>query len=666
MKKSNVIYAILFGLLMLVMFAPALEARFHLFKFKPFSGVYVHAPKPEFSFDNYKEGKWQSQTEKYVSENFGFREPVIRLYNQYVYDFFKKTYSNEISIGEDGWLYHRDGVQQYYGLLGQRFQLDNEQIQENLDVEIRSLVKIRAILKEYGVELMTFTLPVKSYIYPEHLRPQPFVDTMFHADTYYDYRLREANYPHINMTPWFQDIRDDYPFTLFYEKGSHWAAGAVLATDSLFRFMETLKGDHLARIVMGTPYEVPENKISSQDQDLAALLNISRKLKQHLPLYEIPVSIEADSNTVWPTALFIGTSYFWYITPRVPFEKVFSDRDLIFYNASYYTNEEKTIIDLKKINLLRELLTHDYVIYFKNGPQLYNDNFQFFGKALISLCISEKRFSDKLEKIADYLMEHATPEQAGWTREQFLYSARYQLYKNPELFEELRGDNIPTIRNPKINDFLTERQIRADRTWNFLLECNARHDSITLDRVYDLEIQNLKQGRPLIKNKTYFNTYDYFNYLVEETIDEMRRSPENTCSRVELRPMAIAAIDSLVAQNAFVDDTLMRMACTMSTIIQRIEGDAAIETLREKAKSRGFSIDRMFKNDVVWSFHNRDMSPFMDENTIRTQFERFKIEDVFWHDGKSINSIVEKAKNNDIPFRAAIDRDIQWCLNNKK
>jgi hypothetical protein len=104
----------------------------------------------------------------------------------------------------------------------------------------------------------------------------------------------------------------------------------------------------------------------------------------------------------------------------------------------------------------------------------------------------------------------------------------------------------------------------------------------------------------------------------------------------------------------------------MSTIIQRIEGDAAIETLREKAKSRGFSIDRMFKNDVVWSFHNRDMSPFMDENTIRTQFERFKIEDVFWHDGKSINSIVEKAKNNDIPFRAAIDRDIQWCLNNKK
>ena len=198
-KKKVIIYPILFGILMVLLFLPLLQEHLNLFKMKPLNGVYEPAKKPEFTMKDYASGKWQAQVEPYVSENFGFREPIIRFYNQYVYDFYHKTYSDEITVGKDGWLYQKDGVVQYFGLKGQRHGLTNEQFKENLDIETRSLVKIRAILKEYGVELMTFTLPVKSYIYPEHLWPQCYVDTTFDAGEYYEQRLKEAGFPHINM-----------------------------------------------------------------------------------------------------------------------------------------------------------------------------------------------------------------------------------------------------------------------------------------------------------------------------------------------------------------------------------------------------------------------------------------------------------------------------------
>lgn len=661
-KKKPLLYIVLFGLLMVLLFLPLSEERLQLFKFKSLSGVYHKAPKPEFNFQNYKSGLWQQQVESYLSENFGFRIPIIRMYNQYVYDFYHKTFNQEIAVGNDGWLYQKDGVLQYFGLEGQRYGLSNEQFEASLALETRCLVKIRAILKEYGVELMTFTLPVKSYVYPEHLRPQRFIDTTFLADEYYDKQLTQEGFPHINMNAWFQAIRDDYPFTLFYEKGDHWASGAVLATDSLFRFMETLKGDRLARIVMGTPYEVPEKDIPYNDRDLAEMLNIVKIPKQKLPLYEIPVTIEADSNTVYPSALFVGTSYFWYMTPRVPFEKVFRKRDLIFYDASFYTNEEQTIVDLKTIDYLREVLNHDYVIYFKNAPQLYYDTFKFYEKVLIGLCIGDERFQEKAQEVADSLAQYHPVE--SWQSSNYLNHAKALLARDPELFEELRGTQIPTARNPRLKQLLKEREIRNDRDWAFLLNCVAKHDSIPSDKVFENESLNCLNGQPLIKNKAFFTPYDYFDFLVEEALGEIRRRPESKGDLSTLRNEAEAQIDSLVNNHAFDNDTLMRMACAFGSIIRSLESPDALENIRQKAQQNQLSVDRMFNMDVLWVYKNEVVKPNVSTQLIKELFENYKIEFRFRHHPESMEHIKQKAINDNKPFLVAIDQDVVWVQNN--
>lgn len=664
MKKKDFTYGLMFMLLMVLLFLPLFQEYTGVFKFKPLKGVYEPAKEPELTFQNYAEGNWQQQVEPYIAEHFGFREPLIRFYNQYVYDFYHKTYSDEIAVGKDGWLYQIDGVVQYFGLKGQRHGLTNEQFKENLDIETRSLLKVRAILKEYGVELVTFTLPVKSYIYPEHLWPQRYVDTAFDAGDYYDEKLREAGFPHINMTPWFQDIRDDYPFTLFYEKGSHWASGAVIGTDSLLRFMETLKGEHFPRIVMGEPYEVPEEDINPRDKDLAELLNICREPKQRMPLYEIPISIETDSATVRPNVLFIGTSYYWYMTERIPFREVFSNRDFIYYGKTYFYDEELQWKPMAQVSMMREALLHDYVVYFKNAPQLYADEFHFFGETLIGLCISGERLKEMTDKIADSLLQTTSDLHPNWTWEDYRYQAHLILVKNPDLFEELRGDTVPTSRNPRINAVLKERTIRADRDWRFLLHAKATNDSIDIDKLYEIESFNLLYDKPLLKKQSFYTTYDYFEYLIEE----MRPLfSDQSTDLAQLNLLALEALGNRVKQHEFDNDSLMQAACVMDAVVKSLENDKSLTSIREKAQARQWSVDKTFNTDVVWCFNNiKDWSPFFDENTISAAFERFKIERGLRKDVSTMEKVRNKCREKQIPFRAALDDEIRWVYQHKK
>lgn len=665
-KKQPLVSLILFIVLMILLFLPLLQERFQLFKMKPLKGVYIPSELPELTLKNYSSGHWQKQIEPYISENFGFREFVIRLYNQYVFDFYNKTYSGEVAVGKDGWLYQIDAINQYYGLMNSRHNRTNKQSKEDLDLEVRSLVKIRSILKEYDVELMTFSLPLKSLLYPEHLRPHQYEDTLFHAAEYLAQLTADKGFPHLYMTPWFQQLRDEYPFTLYYEKGSHWASGAVLATDSVVRYMETLKGEHFPRIVIGDPYEVPEDQIDPKDYDLAELLNTFRLPRQHSPLYEFPVSVVIDSNSVYRNVLFSGTSYFWYMTTRVPFSKVFSNWDFFYYNDYYVTDEERRWTDVQQIDMLTELLTHDYVVSFRNEPQLYLNGYLFFGKALIALCISDERLNEKIEQLTDSLIEADGGRHPEQTHDVFRQQAQILLFKNPELFPELQGEAVPTARNPRIKNVLAQRPIRADRGWRFLMTTKAQNDSIDLTTLYELEANNVLNSKPLLCNRTFFTTFDYFDFLIDEAFKTIRRQPEASNDYLTLLQMACDDVEARVQRHEFDTDSLMIAACTMDALVKNFEKPEALALMQAKAEKRGCSVDKMFRDDVVWCFNNiTDRNRYLKENTVSTAFERYKNDRKTRKDPPTMELVNKRRMENNLPLRVALDREIQWYINQK-
>lgn len=661
-KRPNVILTTLFCLTALILFAPLLEQNLKLFKFGPMVGYQQPTPKPVLSYDTYTSGKFQRRSEKYLKENFGFREPLIRMYNQCTFDWFKTTSNEEISIGKDGWLYHSESALHYYGNIESIFDMSNSQVRESLAPKARTLAKVNAILKQYGVHLLTFTLPTKSFIYPEHLRWHPLGDTTFNAVPFFAQQLDSLGVPHINMIPWFKQVQDTTPFDLFYSKGSHWAAGAPLAVDTILRYMEQLGGQPLAHIQVGQPYSIDE--IPDNDKDLELLLNLAAPLK-HEPIYEYPVSLLTDEHTVYPSVWFVGTSFYWYMTRRVNFDALFRDRDLLFYYAMFHTDRERKSFPADNLDYLHELLVHDYVVFFRDGPQLYNDGMLFPGKALISLCITDERLKEKTAVVADSIC-HAWQAKTHQDSLTCYNEAQIMLERDPEMFEELRGEGIPTCRNSRIGQILTERKIRADRDWTFLLNAMATNDSLNVRDLFRNETHNVITNQPLLRDNAYYTTYDYLDFLIDEAILDIYRSQPVSGTKDEVFQQALDTIKNRIQQHAYDEDTLMIRACTMDAIIKEISTESNFSSIREKADNWNISIDKAFRKDAMWCYHHaKDKRRFMNEEILLKALDSYRIEHNIRQNKKSLESIIQKHDESNLPLRMVINRDIEWIRKNR-
>ena len=79
---KNLVKCILFALTALLLFASMMQKALRWHEFKPLKGVVVEQPMPQLSLASYGDGSFQQQTEQYLKQHFGYREPLIRLYNQ--------------------------------------------------------------------------------------------------------------------------------------------------------------------------------------------------------------------------------------------------------------------------------------------------------------------------------------------------------------------------------------------------------------------------------------------------------------------------------------------------------------------------------------------------------------------------------------------------------
>ena len=661
-EKNNILYPILFGLLMVFLFSFMIQEHFKLFEFRKLSGYEEPSPKPAFSLKDYKNGDFQYDLEQYVGENLGFREPIIRMYNQYVFDFYKKTYNHEVAIERDGWLYHTDGIKQYFGWMGEKFHLTNEEFQQQLDVQIRNLYKVNEILKEYGVNLICFTLPTKTYIFPQHLRDHRFVDTVFNANAHFEKNLTARGVPNIDMNSWFQKVQDTLPFDLFPQKGSHWAAGAPLAVDTLLRMMESINGRKLPNIVFGEPY--PVYNIPNDDKDLECLLNLCRP-QQNNPVYEYPVSLQLYDDTEFPSVFFIGTSFYWYMKRRVPFDALFTSRDFYFYCSLFYTNKEKVVIsNQSQVDLLWELLTHDDVVYFLNGPQLYMDGFFFASKALRALCISDSRYQTL-----------RTGTHADTTeREKYLYQAKLLVERNPEVFEELRGDAVPTARNPKIKKIMVERDILDDVRWKALLEAKANNDSLRFKPVLSLEADNMLSECPSLTDNMFLTSYDFFDIEVKILIDSLRHSPAymdsvltiNSFNDNVLFESACQIVKQRLEKGFYNDNTLANKAFTIQSVLMNINNKTSLDNMVQKAQKQNKTLKRAIEDDALWIYSHREQPMQFDETQISAFWEQYLIERRIRNYPESVNRVRQKAADKGKPFLFALIDDVQYNYNQTK
>lgn len=339
-------------------------------------------PKPTLTLQSYSNGEFQGQSERYLRENFAFREWGIRAFNQVRYSLWKKTCNDFFFPGRHHWMYYRPGVLDYYGQETSKVFHSQEELEAYVDNEVGMMNELRDILKrDHGIELLSFIAPDKAFVYPEHLPRMKRDTTIGVAAACFAQRFKETGFPNIDMTPWYAAMADTSSRHLFMPMDTHWTFASAYGYDSLFRLMDSLNGFGIPKLRINGIAESPYEGL----QDDEATLNLLFKVKNDTPAYRADISVEADSTSRKPRVLFVGDSFIFALENLMPIKDLISYYENWFYYDKVFKGFDKETYQINEINRLRSVLNVDYVVVYSVGYQWCRGTNGFVEDALAAI-----------------------------------------------------------------------------------------------------------------------------------------------------------------------------------------------------------------------------------------------------------------------------------------
>lgn len=373
----------LFCILAVLAFLPMVQEHLNWPRVKALAGVHDEVPFPQLTMADFRNGEYQRGLEEYLQYHYGYRPNTLRIYNQYLWDFYRKTYVKySISEGKEGWLYEPWFVEDYYHGGTYLQHKDSLSLAHDFDREAAQIKLLQDLLRQRGVTLFVVQAPGKDLVYPEYLPEDlaPNRPKIIAARDYYEQRFNQLGINHINMERWFLQMKDTVDFLLFPQKGTHWSnIAAIYAADSIFRYIEEKQGFRMNRLVIGEPAVGPYKK---PDYDLEELYNLYRPLKK-LDQHYVDVGFSPVVGAVKPKLIAVGDSYYWNICRQVPMDSLFASYPYWYYNHTVYYDSLHNTTD--ELDLKEELLSADAVMLIYSSVQLYKMSNGFCRKAMISL-----------------------------------------------------------------------------------------------------------------------------------------------------------------------------------------------------------------------------------------------------------------------------------------
>ena len=335
---------ILFALTAILLFLFPIQQTTGLFKFKKLAGVTEEQPKPKLTVERWKDYQFQEGVEAYLQQHYGFREPLTRLYNQYIWDFYGKTFAKDRS-----WVFVSD-----------------DEILNGLDIHLFVLLE-----------------PGKEQIYPEHIPESTkyHQEKVFSAHDFLHQRFEALGINYIDAGEWFQQMKDTADFLLFPQTGTHWSnLASMYVADSLIRYMEDLGHINIQNFSIGEKYV----RTKEPDDDLEQWLNLIRPLKR-TPNYYAKTRLEKDPTAVKPKLITIGDSFYWNLLNHSPFKKIFGAYPYwYYYSTAYYTGSYERPIT--EVDPFEEVLSSDFIMLAYSTPQQYELGNGFAERFLLEWC----------------------------------------------------------------------------------------------------------------------------------------------------------------------------------------------------------------------------------------------------------------------------------------
>lgn len=444
-------------LTVILLFLPMAQEHWKIFDFRDLTGVVDEKPQPKITLSNIVNDSLQKWTEAHLKLNYGFREPLTRLYNQYRWDVFNQANLLEkkrLFMDEEGWIYESQHVEEYYAGKGRYYASDSLGMAKFFGEEALRLYQIQQILETHGTHLFVLLLPGKEVIYPEHIpETDKYPHTKkFSATEFYHETFDKLGVNYIDVNPWFLAMKDTVDYLLYPQTGTHWSNYAALyVADSLIRYMENLGDIRMEHFTIGER----EERTVYPDDDLEQLLNLARPLPK-APNYQAPYTIIEDSTAYKPMLITIGDSYFWNLLNATPFGKIIGDQRYWYYYSTVYFDPDHN--NIKDVDVMKDVLDADFVMLAYCTPQIYSMSQGFSQQLLLDLCCDSSYLAEVEQATVQLIRNNPT-----WMEKLVQLANRYEftldtvvngeaknaILKYPNQYVPALRDTLPTMRSQR-------------------------------------------------------------------------------------------------------------------------------------------------------------------------------------------------------------------------
>lgn len=298
------------------------------------------ADVPEFSLQDWFDGKFQPQAEKALNDRFGYRRAFVMVNNQVSFSLYKKVFAGGVVIGKENHFYEKNYLKAVNGTDYRGDSLWKE--------KARKLKVIQDSLASRGTQLLVTLAAGKGSFYPEYF-PDSYQTERgpTNGGRMVDF-FKEEGVNHIDFNSWFVEMKDTSRYCLYPRTGIHWSVyGMALAADSLIRKSEALTGKEIA------PFEWENvevtKKYRSSDRDIEDGLNLIFRVNRDEMAYpEIQYPDGANDSV---KMIIISDSFYWGLHNMGISNRAFHEGEFWYYYKRIYANHLAEPIELEEVDI---------------------------------------------------------------------------------------------------------------------------------------------------------------------------------------------------------------------------------------------------------------------------------------------------------------------------
>lgn len=361
-KKISIwLKRLIFALLVGALFTPMAEEYFDYYEEEELNGYYLETEEPKLQFKNWLDGSFQKQAATYRQEQMGFRQRIIRFYNQWHYDLYNQARANNVIIGKEEYLFGKEYIKAYQGLdfLGV----------EEIKKRMFKLEKIRDTLATKNIDLIVLLAPGKASFFSEYIPPQ-YIKKPQAQTNYAEIRnqLYSNNIHCLDFYAWFNQMKKTTPYPLFPKTGIHWSKYAeVLVADSILNHLAELQNRPMPQLER-TGFE-STRIVRDTDDDIEKGMNIFYEIPD-LEMGYFSTRIKRDSTLNYPKISLIGDSYCWGLVGLGLVEEGFKQGDFWYYFNELHRKDKPMVLRNDIDNVLQRLEDNDALVLLSTDANL--------------------------------------------------------------------------------------------------------------------------------------------------------------------------------------------------------------------------------------------------------------------------------------------------------